>query len=80
MRPRSEYGYIRAMTDNDYAEMPTADTEQTATLFVKITESLDADLNEAAKRTGVSKSGIVRMALPLGLTRLQSQLEAKPDA
>ena len=75
MRPRSDYGYIRAMTDTDYAEPPASDNEQTATLFVKITESLDADLNEAAKRTGVSKSGIVRMALPLGLTRLQEQLQ-----
>jgi DNA-binding MurR/RpiR family transcriptional regulator len=75
LRQRIHYRYIRGMTDNDYAESPTPDNEQNATLFVKITEALDADLSEAAKRTGVSKSGIVRMALPLGLIRLQEQLQ-----
>jgi hypothetical protein len=67
------------MTDSDYAEAPASDTDQTATLFVKITEALDADLSEAARKTGVSKSGIVRMALPLGIARLQEQLQPAAD-
>ena len=67
------------MTDSDYAEAPANDTDQTATLFVKITEALDADLSEAARKTGVSKSGIVRMAPPLGIARLQEQLQPTAD-
>ena len=80
MRSRIHYDYVAPMTDTDHATPPGAESQQTQTLFVKITGDLEAELLAAAKRTGVSKSGIVRMALPLGIARLQENLtgEAKP--
>ena len=74
MRVRSDYGYIRAMTDADCVSLPTTDDENSVTLFVKITPALDADLQEASRKAGVSKSGMVRMALPLGITSLLDRI------
>jgi hypothetical protein len=48
----------------------TEKPENVRVLFVKVSESLEADLTEAARKAGVSKAGLVRMALPLGIVRL----------
>jgi hypothetical protein len=55
----------------------TTDNEHNATLFVKITAELEAEIQDAARRTGVSKSGLVRMALPLGIARLMERLSSE---
>jgi DNA-binding MurR/RpiR family transcriptional regulator len=45
------------------------------TLFIKISDSLNQEIQTAAAKIGVSKSGIVRMALPLGIANLIDRLE-----
>ena len=79
MRRRSEYEYIAGMSD-DVVATATLGSDQKATLFVKITEDLDGEINEAARKAGVSKSGLVRMALPLGIARLLEQIQVPADS
>jgi hypothetical protein len=47
-------------------------------LTVKITTDLDARIEEARRRAGVSKSGLVRMALPLGIASLMERIQPIP--
>ena len=79
MRQRSEYEYSAGMSD-DVVATATLGSDQKATLFVKITEDLDGEINEAARKAGVSKSGLVRMALPLGIARLLEQIQVPADS
>lgn len=62
------------MTDDASVSLPSAEEENTITLFVKITPGLESELLEASRKTGVSKSGMVRMALPLGINSLLDRL------
>lgn len=54
---------------------PTSqESDHTETLFVKITPAMSQEIKDAARKVGVSKSGLVRMAMPLGISRLTEQL------
>ena len=79
MRQSSEYEHSAGMSD-DVVATATLGSDQKATLFVKITEDLDGEINEAARKAGVSKSGLVRMALPLGIARLLEQIQVPADS
>ena len=59
------------MTDDDTVTATDTESAKTPTLFVQISEDLDAQIAESTKLTGLSKSGLVRLALPLGIRRFE---------
>jgi hypothetical protein len=64
------------MPDVTVAVTPTRD-ENTVAIHCKITSDLDEQISKAARETGVSKVGVIRMALPLGIKTLLERLD--PD-
>jgi predicted DNA-binding protein len=53
--------------------------QNTATLFIKISPKLESEIIAESKKIGLTKSSLVRLAIPRGIEQVKEQLRSSSE-